>query len=247
MTEPGFRRFWNAIKLPPAVPRRSFDDQYRSPYWKKLWDVLKPPPAVRRILWIATGAVLVAGGAWGAYSYVSGAPRRAQAALEDGLRLMASGKYQQAIDTFTRATNIWPRLGAGYLERGLAHLNLQDTGAATADFRHAIEVDRNLTEAHTGLGSIYRQQGDLNGAVNEFTVAITLGSTVDANYQRGQLYESLGEHQKAIEDYNVAITQFPDAPYVYRARALSKENMGDREGAEGDRRTAYSIEHPYSR
>jgi len=243
MIESGFRRLWNAIKLPPAVQRRSFDDQYR----RSFWDVLKLPAAVRRIVLIATGAVLVAGGAWGAYSYVSGAPRRAQAALGDGLRLMASGKYQQAIETFTRATNIWPRLGAGYLERGLAYLNLRDPGAAAADFRRAIEVDRTLTEAHTALGSIYRQQGDLNGAVNEFTTAIALGSTVDANYQRGQLYESLGEHQKAIEDYNVAITQFPDAPYVYRARALSKENLGDRAGAEGDRRTAYSIEHPYSR
>jgi tetratricopeptide (TPR) repeat protein len=190
---------------------------------------------------------LVLAGAWGAYAYVSGAPKRAQAVLADGLRLMAAGNYSQAIESFTRATKIWPRLATGFLERGLAHLDLQDTDAAVEDFKHAIEVDRSLTEAHTALGSIYRKRGDLNGAVNEFTVAIDLGSTVEANYQRGQLYESLGQHQKALEDYGLAIAQLPNAPYVYRARALSRDNMGDRTGAEEDRKTAYLIEHPYPR
>jgi tetratricopeptide (TPR) repeat protein len=241
--EPGFRRFWNAIKPPPAVPRRSFDDQYRRPFG----GALKPPAAVRRILGVAGVLVLAGAGAWEAYAYVSGAPKRAQAVLVDGLQLMASGKYPQAIESFTRATKIWPRLGTGYLERGLAHLSVQDTNAAIEDFKRAIEVDRSLTEAHTALGSIYRQRGEWNAALNEFTVAIGLGSTVDGNYQRGQLYESLGQHQSAVDDYNLAIAQLPDAPYVYRARALSRENMGDRAGAEEDRRTAFSIEHPYSR
>jgi tetratricopeptide (TPR) repeat protein len=61
------------------------------------------------------------------------------------------------------------------------------------------------------------------------------------------MYESLGEHQKALEDYNQAIGGMPDAPYVYRARAMTRENLGDETGAKEDRQKAISIERPYAR
>jgi tetratricopeptide (TPR) repeat protein len=70
---------------------------------------------------------------------------------------------------------------------------------------------------------------------------------VEANYQRGQMYESLGEHQKALQDYNLAIGGMPDAPYIYRARALTRENLGDGAGARDDRQKADSIEFPNAR
>jgi tetratricopeptide (TPR) repeat protein len=260
MAESGLKRLWNAIKPPPPVPRRpSEQSPARS---KSFWEFLKPPPAAgppknerspeernrrKRLLVGTAAAILIGGGAWGVYAYVASAPQRAEAVLQEGMRLMASGKNPEAVARFTKATDIWPPLAAGYLERGLAHLNLHETDAAVKDFQEAIDVNSNLTEAHTALGSIYRQRGDLKGAVKEFTLAIKLGSDVEANYQRGQMYESLGEHQKALEDYSQAIGGMPDAPYVYRARAMTRENLGDEAGAKEDRQKALLIEHPYAR
>lgn len=259
MAESGLKRFWNSIKPPPPVPRRPSEP---SPVRKtSFWAFLKPPPAIglekserspeerrrrKRLLIGTAAAILVGGGAWEVYSYIVSAPKRAEALLRDGMRLMASGKSKDAVGRFTKATDTWPPLAAGYLERGLAHRNLNEMDLAMQDFEHAIDVNPNLTEAYTALGSIYRQQGDLNRAVKEFTLAINLGSAVEANYQRGEVYESLGEHQKALEDYNQAIAGLPDAPYVYRARAVVRENLGDEDGAQDDRKRAESIERPYA-
>jgi tetratricopeptide (TPR) repeat protein len=258
MPESGLKRFWNAIKPPPAVPRRP--SEHSPTRSGSFWEFLKPPPAAggppkterspeerrrrKRLVLGTAAAILIAGGAWGIYAYIASAPQRAQAVLQEGKALVAQGKYQEAVERFTRATDIWPPLAAGYFERGLAHRNLRQTDAAAQDFEQAISADSNLTEAHTSLGAIYRERGDLKNAVKEFTLAINLGSTVEANYQRGQMYESLGEHQKALEDYNQAIGGMPDSPFVYRARALTRANLGDAEGAKDDRQKADLIEHP---
>jgi tetratricopeptide (TPR) repeat protein len=260
MAESGLKRFWKAIKPPSPVPRRpSGQSPLRS---KGLWEALKPPPAVgpveserspeerrrRKMLVVVTAAlILVGGGAWGVYSgvssYIASAPARAQAAFQDGMRLMSPGKYQQAVERFTNATTIWPPLTSAYLERGLAHLNLHEMDLAAADLEQAIKLDPNLPEAHTALGNLYRERGDLNRAVNEFTLAINLASTVDAYDQRGHLYESLGEHQKALEDYNRAISELPEFPHLYRARAVTRQNLGDEAGAKEDRQKADLLEH----
>ena len=236
-TESGLKRFWNAIKPPPAAPRRPSEGSSISPKQRLR----------RKRLVVGIAMVVLAGvGAWGVDSYLAAAPTRADAAFQEGIRLMALGKYADALNRFTKATNTWPALAAGYFERGLARVRLREPDPAMKDFEQALNLDPNLTEAHTELGSIYRQRGDMNRAMSEFTVAINLGSAVEANYQRGQIYESLGEHQKALEDYNLAIGGRPDAPFVYRARALTRENLGDQAGAEDDRQKADSMERPFA-
>jgi tetratricopeptide (TPR) repeat protein len=234
MAESGLKRFWNTIKLPPAAGRRENE-------------MALPPEEQRRrnqLLTVTAAVFLIGGGSWAAYLYVASAPRRAEAVFHEGMSLMALGKDREAVERFTKATDIWPDLANGYLERGLVRLNLHQTDQAIQDFEQAIDVTPSLAEAHTALGSIYRQQGDLKRAVNEFSLAIDLGSAVDANYQRGQMYESLGEHQKALDDYNQAVHGLPDAPYIYRARAVAKEKLGDATGAQEDRKKADSIEFP---
>jgi tetratricopeptide (TPR) repeat protein len=114
---------------------------------------------------------------------------------------------------------------------------------ALRDFDKAIEMNPNMDRAYASRGLIYRDRGDINGAVDQFTKSINIRPTVDAYYQRGQTYESLGEHQKAIEDYDYAIAVLRDAPHVYRARSLAKRNLGDVQGADEDREKARSFEH----
>jgi tetratricopeptide (TPR) repeat protein len=232
-SDPLWKRFWNAIKPPPAVESR--DEGISSEEKQK-----------RRRLLMVSAVVLAAGAlAWGVYLYVASAPMRAERAFEDGMRLMGSGDYKGAAGRFTDAVRIWPQLAAGYFERGLAREDMNQPDAAMEDFGLALGLDPNMGPAHTALGKIFRDRGDLTRAMNEFTVSIDLNSNTDALYQRGQVHESLGQHQQAIHDYDAAIHEQPDAPYVYRARAMSKDALNDHEGAEQDRRIAIQIEiHP---
>jgi tetratricopeptide (TPR) repeat protein len=253
------KRFWNAIKLPPAVPRREAErEPGRAPSaFARFWNAIKPPPAIkheghglpreeqrrrRRVVLIAVGAVVAIAAAGGVYQYVASGQTRADKMYQEGMRLMGSGDYEAAVARFTEAIRIWPSLAAAYLERGLAHKSMNQVDVAIQDFQSAIGQDPNLAEAHSALGTIYRERGDLTRAMNELNLAIQAGGSTDAFYQRGQVHESLGQHKEAVQDYDAAIHEQPDAPYVYRARAMARDAMGDRAAASADRRQAFYIE-----
>jgi tetratricopeptide (TPR) repeat protein len=231
MPQSAFTRFWNTVRpplksSPPAVSS----------------EVIALRRRQRRLVLItaAVGAAVAAGVA--SYSYISSAPQRAEKEYQDGMRLMGPGKYPDAVVHFTRALSIYQQLPDAYLERGNAYRILGEPDAAIADYRAATDLNPNLAAAHNGIAVIYLERHDFNHALEELNKSITLQPTVDAYYQRGQIRESQGNHQKAIEDYDRAIAEQPDAPYMYRARALAKANLGDQDGAHDDRTIANQIE-----
>jgi len=194
-----------------------------------------------------TGAVAaLAIGALGAAAglYIHGAPQRAEAAYQAGMRLAAAGETAIAADDFTRSIRIWPRSAKAYLERGLARRILLQGDAALADFDRALKLNPKLAAAHVGRGAIFRDRGETGRALEEFGAAIAVEPGVDSYYQRGQVYEMLGQHEKAIQDYDAAIALRPSAPFVYRARATAEFNLGDRAGAARDRQRAGEMERP---
>src|SRR5579885_2250568 len=253
------QRFWNAIKLPPAVPRPEWV-QEPPPAWRRLLHSLKPPPAVnasgellpaeivrrRRLIGIyAVSGLALLAACWQGVRYDRGAPQRAQAALEAGRKLAASGQDKAAIDSISRAIAMNPKSAQAYLERGLLHQNRNEIGAAMQDIRQAIQLNPRLAEAHVALGGLYRDRNDLPHALEEFTAALTIEPNVDAYYQRGRIYQFLGDHRKAIEDFTAGVEALPEAPYLYRARATSELAMGDKQDAARDRRRAYGIENRF--
>jgi tetratricopeptide (TPR) repeat protein len=197
----------------------------------------------RRLIAAACAFILLVAAGGAAYAYISSAPSRAERQFQTGMLLMGPGTYPDAIARFDQAINITPDAANYYLERGLAHQALLQTDAAVADLQKALDLDPNLAPAYNALGAIYRERGDNKRALDNLSKSIQLGATVDGYYQRGQIYEALGEHQKAIGDYDQSIAVERNAPYVYRARALAKHNVGDLAGAESDNKTADNIEH----
>ncbi len=218
---------------------------------------MKPPPAVtrpgtvkkkltgsqKRLLYLTAAVLAAAGASWGAYAYVASAPQRAENEYQIGMRLMADGKYKDAVADFTRAVGIWPQLGQAYLERGISYRYLNENDQALADFDQALQITPNLARAYSARGFIYRERGDTKGALAQFSKSIEVSPNVDAYFERGQTYEDLGEHQKAIDDYEQAIHEQPDAPYIYRARSLARRNLGDQAGFDADQQMANSLEH----
>ena len=261
MADSGWKRFRNSILPPPAVPGRSPErEPSRHPSGlARLWNAIKPPPAVkvqeqnvlpkeerirRQRLLYGTAAVVVTGAlAWGIYAYIASEPERAEQVFQDGMRLVGAGDQKGAEARFTKAVGIWPHLANGYLERGLVRKSMNQVDAAIVDFEQAISQDSSMGAAHTALGTIYAERGDRVRAMNEFSQAISLNPNSHAFYERGQLHELMGEHTQAMEDYAAAIHEEPDAPYVYRARAMTRDAIGDHAGADEDRNTASQIEH----
>jgi tetratricopeptide (TPR) repeat protein len=224
-----FGRIWNAIKPPPSVH-----------------DPNAPPkgmnPTQKRLVWGTTTIVVLGLAGWQIYAYTASAQQRAQNAFDQGMLKMTPGHYQEAIDLFSKAADIYPQLGAAYLERGNAENIAGRKEAAFADYEKAIAVS-NLAPAFTARGLIYLGKGDAKHAEQDFKSSIGIDPTSDAYYQLGQILDHRGEHAPAIEYYDQAIHIQPDAPYIYRARSEAKRAMGDEQDAIVDRNEAISREH----
>lgn len=228
--ESAFSRFWNGVR-PPQPVRRAESVL-----------VVEMRRRQRRLVAITLIVLALIGTGAGVYFYISNAPERADKDFQEGMKMMQPGKYGDAVVLFTRAlTNSTPRAEV-YLERGNAYQAQGDTDLALADFQTAVSMDPGLVAAHNGIALIYIQRRDSPHAIAELNKSITLQPSIDAYYQRGQLLEARGEHQKAIDDYDRAIAISRGSPLVYRARAASKESLGDLEGAQADRETAHDLE-----
>jgi tetratricopeptide (TPR) repeat protein len=237
---------------PPEWARRDKKDSVFS----RMWNALAPPPPAhrsdvpieqrrgqRRLVLAAAFSIPALALGWWGFSYWASAPQRSAAELKDGMKYMAPGSYPRAIATFDRALRISPSLAEAYVQRGIAYTSLAEPDKALADFRKALQLNPNLTLAHNGISTILRERGDAKGAFDELTSSINIAPNEEAYYQRGQMYEQMGDHKHAIADYDKAIELHRDSPFVYRARALAKLNLGDVDGAREDRAVAKRIEH----
>ncbi len=223
--------------------------------FSRLWDTIKPPSGdqgpkkpltaqqrkQRQMILYTLGVIALGAIGWEIYAYIASAPQRAQKQFDEAEKLTGPAKYADAIAGFTKAIDIYP-MPEAYLERGLAYHQLHQDDDALADLQRAIDLNGYASRAYAIRAGIYQKRGDTNRAMEEYAKSIQASPNVDAFYERGQIYESMGQHQKAIDDYDQAISYLRNAPYVYRARAFAKQNLGDEEGAENDRKIARSFE-----
>ena len=154
---------------------------------------------------------------------------------------MGPGDFQGAAAQFTKAIAIFPEAEA-YLGRGKALQAAGDNQGALADFENAIVLDPTLELAYTSRGTIRHAQGDIQDALADFTRSIDTHPTADAYYQRGLAYQDLNQPQRAVADYDLAVDRDRGAPYIYRARAKAKRDLGDSAGARTDQEKAERLE-----
>jgi tetratricopeptide (TPR) repeat protein len=119
---------------------------------------------------IAIAAVLLAGSGW------AGAPQpeataRAASLAESGWRLLRNGDYPRAAQAFREASTLAPGDPSLLIGLGVSqHLLARDEQAAAA-FRKALARDPGATLAHTFLGDIYDQQGNVEAALRHYEIA----------------------------------------------------------------------------
>jgi len=213
---------------------------------------VKPPPplptrrrlnrAQRRLIRGTSIAVAIGASTWAVYAYIASAPDRANSHYREGMRLLGPGDFQGAAAQFTKAIDIFPEYADAYLGRGKARQAAGQSDAALADFERAIAINPTLELAYISRGTITRSQGNSQKALADFTESIHLHPTSDGYYQRALTYQTLDQPKRAVDDYSLAITYDPGAPYIYRARAKAKRDVGDIAGAQKDQETAEALE-----
>ncbi len=99
--------------------------------------------------------------------------------------------------------------------------------AAVAEFGLALEDNPQLTDAHLGMGDIFRERGDYNLALNAYRRAVkTAPDRYDTHYYLGLTQQLLGQVEQAIASYRQALAIAPDRPEVSRDLASALLQSG---------------------
>ncbi len=146
--------------------------------------------------------------------------------LNEGNRLLESGEYQTALDSFDKAVLLRP---AGELKteifsrRGLANYALENYAETVQDMTAVIGENPNLDAAYVlrGLCLSLLSPGGMNpGALRDYNRALELNpSNARAHYYLGNLYSDRKQPLKAVEHYEQALLLGPDNADIRTRRA----------------------------
>ncbi len=146
--------------------------------------------------------------------------RKARSLIEDGDLLYEKEAYEEAVQKYTEAIELLPKLPVAYNNRGLAYLKLYKNEEAAADFRKAAELE-GATEHYSNLGITYVKLGDYDRAVEAFSKAIKIESRdADLYLQRARAYRDTGENTLAISDYTQALALDPENAAALNERGV---------------------------
>jgi tetratricopeptide (TPR) repeat protein len=141
------------------------------------------------------------------------------------------GEPQFALADFDAAIRLNPRRVAPYTNRGMIHHMEGRFQMAMADYNKSIELDPQY-QTFNNRAALRETQGDLAGAIDDYTNALRLKDTfVTAYFNRARLRQRLGDLDGAGEDFDLALRFKPDYLDAYFHRGRLRRERGDERAA----------------
>ncbi len=160
-----------------------------------------------------------------------------------GILYYQMGRYEDALNDYNKVIELKSDVAQFYMIRGSIRYQLDDLRGTMKDFEQVIEMEPKNAMAYNNRGILRAQIGDLNRAVEDFSRVLALTpEDLLVLYQRAQLFLELGNYRQALEDLNIVVANYPNFGAGYQSRAIAKQNLNDRQGANIDFQTAYKLE-----
>ena len=140
-----------------------------------------------------------------------------------GLQYIKSGKYDKAVEAFTKAISISKMHSLSYAWRGIAYMNLKEYEKAITDFDTAIKINSPNPGMYYKLrGETYSAIKDYEKAVKDFDSAIELEpEMLEAYFERGNAFRNQNKYSEAIADYTKVIELDENFLQAYNNRAVA--------------------------
>lgn len=94
--------------------------------------------------------------------------------INQGIKLLEQGDYQEAIAYLTKAIENNPKLVAAYYNRAIARHQLQQYQRAIADFTKVIQINQKDAEAYYNRGVARHQLKHNQGAIADFSTVMKI-------------------------------------------------------------------------
>jgi tetratricopeptide (TPR) repeat protein len=167
--------------------------------------------------------------------------KRALPHLEAAVADHRAGNLDKAVEGYTRAIEVDPKLAAAFHLRGKAFEGKDDGARAISDYTAAIRLEPKLVNALWDRGTLLRNMRQLETAISDFTRVVKLTKEPTAHVQRGYIYLIKGDLDRAIADFTTAIKKAPKHPDAYRYRSIAYEKKGQAALAQADHAKARAI------
>jgi tetratricopeptide (TPR) repeat protein len=154
-------------------------------------------------------------------------------ASDKDLPLIAGNVYvrnhdlQAALENFTRALELDPKMATGYVNRGFVWNDLKQAAKASKDFQTALKLQPDYGEAHLGLAYANLQLHRPKTALKQLEAAQkSLGKSRPWHLARAEAFRQEVDYPHAAEEYRTALaedgnditTQLAYADVLFRMR-----------------------------
>ena len=150
-----------------------------------------------------------------------------------------------AIADFDEAIRLEPKNVDARRYRGDCQRYNGEYDLAIVDYDHALQLDSEHGPSYLGRGKAYREKLDFDRAIADYGAALRLVHDVhdkSSVYRfRGFCYAAMWELALANADFNSAVETDPTSAEAYQVRGVTREMMGDPEGATEDFRRAKEL------
>lgn len=150
-----------------------------------------------------------------------------------GFLLGQMGRFEEALNCFSRASMVRPNEFAVYFNCGTALKELGRYEDALVSFDKALSLNPNFAQAYCSRGSVLNNLQRYDEALASFDKAISCNvNYVNAYNNRGAvLHKTFKRHDEALASFNKAIALKPNFADAYYNRALLLSAMGQYAGA----------------
>jgi Flp pilus assembly protein TadD len=170
------------------------------------------------------GALVLAGKTNEAYPHFAAAarinPRDPMSHSNMGAYLQEHGRYREAITQYESAiqlTSDQGLLAATYANLGSAYRELGETDKADESFDHALHLNATQFNAYLGRGILREREGQLDGAIADYTRSTEIQPTTEAYLRLGHALERAGRAAEARSAYELALRLDPDSAEAKQA------------------------------
>ncbi len=172
---------------------------------------------------------------------------RATTRMRLGEALLAQGRVDAAVEAYTAAIGIDPRLSKAWSDRGMARFTKGDLPGALADFDEAVRIDDRNAQAWLNRGATRHSMREFDAAIGDFGRALEIDPRYAAALvNRGVARKNKGDLAGAVDDYDRAIALDPRDASAHLNRGSARKLLGDADGAVADWNRALELRPGYA-